>query len=168
MLYLLYLFLIIEDLLPIHCVGAPPPFPLLRSNKLANPLGTKTTNALMMLFCLAQIVCFAVINWCEKWPRERQRERKRERLGPLTHPHTNKPRERESERERRWLHLEPSRFSEYPLNYCCAALAHAHRATCASETPAVLLRWKYKQRKKKHTRTGPTNFLRLFPTRHSS
>lgn len=88
MLYLLYLFLIIEDLLPIHCSIAPPPFPLLRSNKLANPLGTKTTNALMMLFCLAQIVCFAVINWCEKWPRERQREREKERDWGPSHTHT--------------------------------------------------------------------------------
>lgn len=63
-------------------------------------LGTKTTNALMMLFCLAQIVCFAVINWCEKWPeraRESKREREKERAlslkqtdewSQLTHTHT--------------------------------------------------------------------------------
>lgn len=45
----------------------------------------------MMLFCLAQIVCFAVINWCEKWPRER------ESGGPRTHSHALGERARESE-----------------------------------------------------------------------
>jgi len=121
----------------------------------------------MMLFCLAQIVCFAVINWCEKWPRERKRDAERE---SPRHTLTQKSPERAGERAREEVAPLWSRAGFWKSNWTIAALLWRRRRLksvrkrrllcCAAPTGS---RSRSSSRRRGSTIAGPTNFLRLFP-----